>query len=86
MARKPDRRTAIVLYAVEVQAQLRELRRETAPMYEAALRSGNHAVLAETHALAESLRISQKIARRVAGMADVICADGIAQPGHGKAA
>lgn len=76
----------VVEHAMEVQSRVRLLRKEAAPMFEAAMATGNFEVMAETHALAEALRISQKIARRIAGLAEGLCADGIAEPGHGAAA
>lgn len=76
----------IVEHAMEVQAVLRRLRKDTAPMYEAALATGDSAVLFETHALAQTLRIAQLQAKRVAGMAASVCPDDIAAPGHGRAA
>lgn len=74
-------------HAMEVQACLRRLRKDVAPMYEAALATGDFAVMAETHAIAETLRIGQLQAKRLAGMVDSIhCADGRKAPGHGRAA
>lgn len=74
-------------HAMEVQARIRRLRKDTAPMFEAALATGDFVVLAETHALAETLRVAQLQAKRLAGLADAIgCADGIRRPGHGRAA
>jgi len=76
----------IVEHAMEVQAVLRQLRKSTAPMYEAALRTGDSGVLFETHALAQTLRVAQIQARRIAGMATAVCPDDEVLPGHGAAA
>lgn len=76
----------IVEQAMEVQAQLRRLRKATAPMYEAALATHDSGVLFETHALAQTLRVALIQAKRIAGMAEATCPDDIATPGHGAAA
>lgn len=76
----------VVEHAMEVQATLRRLRKDTAPMYKAALATGDIGVLWETHALAQTLRIAQAQAKRIAGMASSACPDDIARPGHGRAA
>jgi hypothetical protein len=55
-------------------------------MYEAALATGDSGVLFETHALAQTLRVAQIQARRIAGMAESSCPDDVASPGHGAAA
>lgn len=75
-------------YAMEAQASLRSVRRGLAPLYESALRSGNLAAIAEAKHVAESIRIAEKQAKRLAGIAEglVICADGLWEPGHGAAA
>lgn len=74
--------------AMETQVGLREFRLSRAPLFEAALRSGSHAAISEAHALAATLHVAEKQARRLAGIADglVICADGLFEPGHGRAA
>lgn len=77
----------IVEHAMEVQATLRRLRKDTSPMYAAALASGDYAVVQETHALAQSLRIAQAQAKRIAGMVESACPDEpVRAPGHGAAA
>jgi hypothetical protein len=77
----------VVEHAMEAHARLRRLRKDVAPMFEAALGTGDWNVVAETKALAETLRIGQLQAKRLAGMAErVPCVDGIAEPGHGRAA
>lgn len=66
---------------------IREARRAAAPVWEAALASGDWAFMAETHALAELLRSCERQAKRVSGLADgARCADGIVGPSHGAAA
>lgn len=81
------RPNAVVEHAMEVQARIRRLRKDVAPMYEAALTTGDFNVLSEAHAIAETLRVAQLQAKRLAGMAErIACADGVAAPGHGKAA
>lgn len=77
----------VVEHAMEAHARIRRLRKDVAPMFEAALGTGNWNVVAETKALAETLRIGQLQAKRLAGLAEGIgCADGIVAPGHGRAA
>lgn len=74
--------------AVDAQVVLRETRRRMAPLYEASLRTHNASVIAEAKAVADSLRVAERQARRLAGMADglVACEDGLFGPAHGKAA
>lgn len=75
-------------HAMEAVADLRETRRRMAPLYEAALRSSNAAAISEAKHVAESIRIAERQSRRLAGIADglVVCADGLFEPGHGRAA
>lgn len=75
-------------YAMDAQAILRETRRRMAPMYEAALRSGNASAISEAKHVADSIRIAERQSKRLAGIADglVRCADGLFEPGHGAAA
>lgn len=82
------RPVALAEYALDAQVVLREARRRMAPMYESALRSGNLAAIAEAKAVADSIRIAERQAKRLAGIADglVTCADGLFEPGHGAAA
>lgn len=82
------RHVPLAAEAMEAQVGLREFRRSRARLFEAALQSGNHAAVAEAHALAATLRIAEKQARRLAGIADglITCADGLFEPGHGRAA
>jgi hypothetical protein len=74
--------------AMEAQVVLRDYRRSMAPMYEAAIRSGNAAAISEAKHIAETLRVGERQAKRLAGIADglVTCADGLFEPGHGRAA
>jgi hypothetical protein len=77
----------VVEHAMEVQARLRRLRKDVAPMYEAALATGDFTLLAEAHAIAETLRVGQLQAKRLAGLGEAIhCADGVKGVGHGRAA
>lgn len=82
------RPAALADHAVEAQAVLRATRRAMAPMYEAAVRSGNAAAISEAKHVAESIRTAERQAKRLAGIADglVVCADGLFEPGHGRAA
>jgi len=73
--------------AVEFQAGVRELRRRAAaPLWEAAIGSGDWSQLADAKALDGLLRVADRIAKRMAGRVSAVCADGILEPGHGKAA
>jgi hypothetical protein len=74
--------------AVEFQVGVRELRRRrsAAPLWEAAIGSGDWSQLADAKALAGLLRVADRIAKRMAGRVASTCADGILEPGHGKAA
>ena len=82
------RPAALAVLAMEAQVALRDTRRGMAPMYESALRSGNVSLIAEAKAVADSLRVAERQAKRLAGMADglITCADGLWEPGHGAAA
>jgi hypothetical protein len=72
---------------MEAQSGIRLLRRTCAPLYEAALASGDYAVMAETKALADTLRVAQLQARRLTGFAETVsCPDGRAGLFHGRAA
>lgn len=79
---------ALAALAMEAQVALRDTRRRMAPMYESALRSGNVYAIAEAKAVAESIRVAERQAKRLAGIADglITCADGLFEPGHGAAA
>lgn len=73
--------------AMEAQVGILELARRIAPLYERALASGDYAVMAETKALAQTLKVARLQAKRIAGFAERIeCADGLWEPGHGRAA
>jgi hypothetical protein len=73
-------------YSMEVQARLRQVRRDASPLYERALATGNYAFLQEVNALAGLIRTAETVAKRVTQFAESACADGIAEPGHGRAA
>lgn len=72
--------------AMEVQTALRDLRTATHPLYLAALATGNMPLLDGCRALAQTLRVAATQAKRIAGLAEVRCPDGIEAIGHGKAA
>ena len=73
--------------AVEFQACIRELRRHAAaPLWEAAIGSGDWGQLSDAKALDGILRVADRIAKRMAGRVGATCADGILEPGHGRAA
>jgi hypothetical protein len=75
------------LAAVEFQVGVRELRRHSAaPLWEAAIGSGDWSQLADAKALDGLLRVADRIAKRMAGRVSSACADGILEPGHGRAA
>lgn len=82
------RPAALAEQAVEAQVRIRDLRRGMAPVFAAAMASRSFAAVAEAKAVAESLRVAERQARRLAGIADGIgvCADGLFEPGHGRAA
>lgn len=79
-------RLPVVEHGMEAQERIRALRKSCAPLYEAALASGNHAVMAETKALAETLRVAGVQAKRLTGYAESACPDGLTLFGHGRAA
>lgn len=82
----PRPATAVNL-ACDAQAALHQLRRDTAPLFAAALATGDYVLVSETHALANTLRVAAIQARRIAGLADSIaCPDGRSRLGHGRAA
>lgn len=82
------RHIGLVEQGMEAQAAISRCRRDLAPVYAAAIASGNLAAISEAHALATSLRIAGLQARRLTGIAEglVTCADGLLEPGHGSAA
>ena len=73
--------------AVEFQVAIRELRRKAAaPLWEAAIGSGDWGQLSDAKALDGLLRVADRIAKRMAGRVHSACADGVFGPSHGKAA
>ena len=73
--------------AVEFQVRLRDLRRHhAAPLWEAAIASGDWGQLADAKALDGVLKVADRIVKRMAGRATAGCADGLFEPGHGRAA
>lgn len=81
------RHLALDEQSVEFQVALRDLRREhAAPLWEAAIASGDWGQLADAKALDGVLRVADKIAKRMAGRVMAQCADGLLEPGHGRAA
>lgn len=73
--------------AIEFQVALRDLRRQhAAPLWEAAVASGEWSQLADAKALAGILKVADRIAKRMAGRVSAPCVDGLLEPGHGRAA
>lgn len=73
--------------AVEAQVRIRDTRRGLAPLFEASLATGDWRVMAETKALAETLRVAGVQAKRLAGLAaGITCPDGRVGLWHGRAA
>lgn len=81
-------RSAVVELAMEFQLSLDKLRAATHPLFEAALRTGDGAVIGEAQALSRTLKSAHLQIRRLTGLADglITCADGLFEPGHGAAA
>lgn len=78
-----------VEHAMEAQVGIRALRSATHPLWEAAIATGNWTLISEVKALAGTLKVAAAQARRIAALAEPSeheCADGIREPGHGKAA
>lgn len=82
MPRKP----LAVERAMECQVAIRALRSQTHPLWEAAMATGDWTLLAECRALASTLKLAAAQARRIAGLAEVQCPDGVEASGHGRAA
>ena len=76
----------VVERAMEVQVAIRGLRTQTHPLWEAALATGNWTLLSECRALAGTLKVAATQARRITGLAEARCPDGIKAAGHGRAA
>lgn len=77
----------LVERGMEAQAGIRELRRGTLPLFEAALSSGDFAVMAEAKALHDTLKVAGTQAKRLTGLAEGIsCPDGCAGLWHGRGA
>lgn len=73
--------------SMEFQVALRTLRREqAAPLWEAAIATGDWAQLSDAKALDGVLKVAERIAKRMAGRVAATCADGLLEPGHGAAA
>ena len=80
-------RISLAEQAVEAQALLREYRRSLAPLWAAAMASGDRTLMADTQDLAATLDTSRRTLRRLASRAESIaCPDGIGRPAHGRAA
>lgn len=82
------RRVPLVEHAMETAVALRDLRRVTVPLWEAAIASGNWNAIAEAKALATTLNIAARQARRIARLAEghAECRDGLLEGGHGVVA
>lgn len=77
----------LVERGMEAQAAIRSLRRDSLPLFEAALASGNYSVMAEAKALHDTLKAAATQAKRLTGMAeDIACPDGQVGMFHGSAA
>jgi hypothetical protein len=78
---------ALAERGMEAQVGIRALRRACAPLYEAAMASGDFDVMSETHALADTLALAGRQAKRLTGYAEgLTCPDGRAGLWHGSAA
>lgn len=71
---------------MDVQVAIRGLRSQTHPLWEAVIATGDWTLLAECRALAATLKVAAAQARRVTGLAEVQCPDGIVAIGDGRAA
>lgn len=81
------RRPSATEHAMDAQVALRDFRHACAPLWASAVASGDWSLMAESHALADTLRTAQRQLRRIAGRADSIaCPDGVAGASHGRAA
>ena len=60
----------VVELAMDVQVAVREAHRASAPLWEAALRTGDHALLEECKQLAVVMRQALALARSIAGRAE----------------
>jgi hypothetical protein len=81
------RPVAVIEHAMEAQVACASLRKVAAPLWEAAIASGDWNLLAECKALSTTIRIASVQLRRIAGRAETLdCPDDIAKPGHGAAA
>lgn len=80
-------RSSVADRGMEAQVRIRDLQRASLPLFEAALASGNFAVMSEAKALHATLTVARTQARRLTGYAEGIeCPDGIGLFGHGRAA
>ncbi len=75
-------------HAMETQVRLRELKRETAPLWTAAMATGDWTLMSRAHELAATLRSAERQAKAIAGMAERVACPDEAEPapGHGAAA
>lgn len=79
LARPRRPASAVVERAMDCQVAADELWRAT-------VLTRDYVLLSDAKTLRELLRTSVVIARRIAGNAEGLCADGIRRPGHGVAA
>ncbi len=85
--RRSTPRSAVVNAAIEAQALLREYRKGLAPMWAAAMSSGDWELMAQVQDLAATLDSSRRALRRIAARSEAIaCADGVVGLNHGRAA
>ncbi len=90
----PDRRVAhpeaISLAKCDMQVVLRQLIREEVPVRVAVDATRDYLLMSDQRALDDCLKLAHRIARRMAGRAEVLagkaCACGSREPGHGAAA
>ena len=72
--------------AMDAQVALHSLRRSCAPVWAAALASGDWSVMADAKALDSTLRVAFAQLRRLTGQLEAIeCPDGHARGSHGRA-
>jgi hypothetical protein len=76
----------VVEHVMEAQVAVTGLRRAAAPLWVAALASGDWDLIADCKALSATIGIASTQLRRMAGRAETVCPDLLAAPGHGAAA
>lgn len=79
MARPARPLNVLVGLSMDTQADLLRTQHHAAPLFEAATKTGDWALMSEIHNLAHLLKVARKSAKRISGMAE-----GLYNAGHDR--